>query len=121
MCVSNAGTDQAAAAEEAPAAAPLTPPPTASGAPQDAPAAFAAQDGSANAEAPAEPATAEASAPVDTSVTDDDVKAAWLASSEAIYKVTLTQPATTKTALEVVAGAPAWTWTSLKGALSCGN
>lgn len=109
LCVSLiAGTDHPVAAEEAPAAAPLTPPPTASGAPQDAPAASAAQDGSASAAAPAEPAAAAAFAPVDTSVTDNDVKAAWLASSEAIYKVTFTQPATTKIALHSIAGAPAW-------------
>lgn len=111
-----AGAEPQRSADEMPAAAPQTPPPTASGAPQDAttsaehavmpppesaPSEPQGSDGeqsnampgdaSADAAAPgaaaAEQAAAEAPAPVDMTVREDDVKEAWLANCQAIYEV----------------------------------
>lgn len=102
-----AGTERKASAEEMPAAAPQTPPPTASGAPQDAAAdadgAITPPPASAPAAAPAgsaadqttgapeggaeSAASAEELILLDTNVTDEDVKEAWLAGCQAIYEV----------------------------------
>lgn len=111
-----AGAERQKTEEEVPAAAPQTPPPTASGAPQDAttsaehavmplsesaPSQPQGSDGhqsnampggaSADAAAAGVPATeqaaAEAPAPVDLTVREDDVKEAWLANCQAIYEV----------------------------------
>ena len=115
MLILPAGAERKASAEEMPAAAPQTPPPTASGAPQDAlgeadravtpppasaPAAASAHpeagvadystappDGDAYAALAAEQPKPKEAAVLDTSVTDDDVKEAWVASCQAIYEV----------------------------------
>ncbi|EIE26590.1 hypothetical protein COCSUDRAFT_59113 [Coccomyxa subellipsoidea C-169] len=103
---STPGTERKASAEEMPAAAPQTPPPTASGAPQDAAAdadgAITPPPASAPAAAPAgsaadqttgapeggaeSAASAEELILLDTNVTDEDVKEAWLAGCQAIYE-----------------------------------
>ena len=114
-----AGAEPQRSADEVPAAAPQTPPPTASSAPQDAassaehvvipslgfaPSQAQGSDGhqsdampgdpGADAEAAAvsaaEQAAADTPAPVDLTVREDDVKEAWLANCQAIYEVRAT-------------------------------
>ncbi|CAL8466906.1 g6442 [Coccomyxa elongata] len=112
---STPGAEPQRSADEVPAAAPQTPPPTASGAPQDATTSAehavmpppesapsepqgsdgeqsnampggASADAAAAGAAAAEQAAAEAPAPVDMTVREDDVKEAWLANCQAIYE-----------------------------------